>query len=69
MRAELLTAFETLKIGKKYEVVPMDMFWLIPEERGGIAVVLGPLNYLRLTFPNGTETQYNCLFKVLSETT
>lgn len=56
------------KKDSKYPVVKMDMFWLSEEEKGGIGVSIGTMDYLRLTFPNGTKTKYYDMFCFVDET-
>lgn len=71
MTAILLGDLETKKNGEprfkkdqRFPVIDMDFFWMKPEEKGGIGVDLGPLNYLRLTYPNGEKTQYFDMFEI-----
>lgn len=55
------------KQGTEFFIIPMNMFWLKPEEKGGIGIDLAPMEYLRLTFPDGTKTKYYDLFEVKGE--
>jgi len=50
------------KQGKKCTVTEMDMSWLMDHERGGLCVVLGPMDYARITRPDGSKTAYYDLF-------
>lgn len=49
---------ENDKSVKKFDIIPMDMFWLSKEEKGGECVVMGMMSYLRITYPDGTKTQH-----------
>lgn len=49
--------------GKKFSVIKMNMFWLSEEEKGGLGIDLGPMDYLRLTYPDRTPTKYFALFQ------
>lgn len=51
--------------GKSFSVVKMDMFWLGKEEFGGTAAMLAPMDYVRLTYPDGTKTKYYELFELM----
>ena len=59
--------FKGFKEGKVFPVEVADMFWMRPEEKGGLVVVLGMMNYLRITNPDGTPTQYYSLFTYSDE--
>lgn len=63
-KAILIEDFEHLKAGKELDVIPMDMFWLSEEERGGLCVVLGMMSYIRISNPDGSPTQWSHLFKL-----
>jgi hypothetical protein len=52
------------KAGRRYETVEMNFFWMSPEEKGGIGVDIGTMDYLRLTYPGGSKTQYYDLFEL-----
>jgi len=55
------------KKNSKYPVIKMDMFWLTKEEKGGIGVSIGTMDYLRLTFPNGEKTKYYDMFSLIED--
>jgi len=55
------------KKGTKYEIFEMNLFWMTPEEKGGLGVSLGVMDYMRLTHPNGEKTKYYDLFEYVQE--
>ena len=55
------------KKGKRCDVIDFDFAWMMPEERGGTGVAIGTMDYLRLTYPNGTKTKYYDLFEFKNE--
>jgi len=48
--------------GKNFPVVEMNFFWMDEKEKGGVGVLLSTMDYVRLTFPDGTKTKYFDLF-------
>lgn len=57
------------KKGSKYPVIEMNFFWMTDEEKGGIGVSIGTMDYMRLTFPNGEKTKYRDMFELRLEET
>lgn len=55
------------KKDKRCEVILADMFWMRPEEIGGLMAIVGTMDYIRLTHPDGTKTQYYDLFELKNE--
>ena len=51
-----------IKAGAKFPVMKMDLFWMSPAEKGGVGLDIGMMEYLRLTYPDGTPTKYFDLF-------
>lgn len=51
-----------LKKGTILSVMKMDLFWMSPEEKGGAGLDIGVMEYLRLTYPDGSPTKYYDLF-------
>ena len=57
------------KKGQKFEVITLSLYWMTPEEKGGLGVNLSCMDYLRLTYPDGTPTKYYSLFEIVDNTT
>lgn len=55
------------KKGSRYEVTPMNHFWLRDDEKGGECIAIGTMDYLRITFPNGEKTKYYDLFDYVAD--
>lgn len=54
--------------GQKFPVIEnFSLFWMTDEEKGGMAVDLGPMDYVRLTYPNGEKTKHHALFEIKDE--
>lgn len=65
--AVLKEDFETKVVfekGQQIEVVSLDLYWMKPEEKSALAIVIGVMEYLCLSYPNGSPTKYMQLFSI-----
>ena len=51
------------KKDKILAIQEMDMAWLSEPERGGLCVLIGIMDYVRITSPDGSKTKYFDLFQ------
>ena len=57
------TTVPKYKKDKESAVQEMDMAWLSENERGGLYVMIGVMDYVRITNPDGSKTKYFDLFQ------
>lgn len=64
---EVIETKPKFKKGQVFDIMEMNLFWMTPEEKGGIGVNLTVMDYMRLTYPDGTHTKYYDLFDIMDE--
>lgn len=64
---EVLETVPRLRKGQEFEIFTMDLYWMNSEEKGGLGISPSMMEYLRLTNPDGTPTQFYALFEIVSK--